>query len=234
MKKLFQLLRANATAPAPLRAETVENTAVLYIYDVIDSTWGVKALDVVKFIAGLKPEQKLAIRINSPGGDVFEARAIATAIKNHPGEKVAYIDGLAASAATTISLSVDRVEIAEGSFFMIHNAWTMAMGDKNSLMETAALLDKVDDAIANDYAKKTGATRDDIAGLMNAETWLSAQEAVEKKFADAIQGDNKDSKNNLNKWDLSAYDNAPQIKQESNFEQVRALNEKRLRLLSII
>lgn len=235
MKKLYQLLRNNAAAPAPLRAENKDQEATLYIYDVIDSFWGVRALDVATFLVSLAAGTRLNVRINSPGGDVFEARAISTAIKNFKGPKTVYIDGLAASAATTIALAGDSVEIAEGSFFMIHNAWTLAMGDKNSLLETAALLDKVDAAIAADYSKKTGKDNAAIAELMNAETWLSAQDAVDQGFCDKLQEGSQ--ANDLKQWNLSAYDKAPKLESkipEPNFEQVRAQNERRLQLFSRI
>lgn len=235
MKKLYQLLRNNAAAPAPLRAETANSEATLYIYDVIDSFWGVRAIDVATFLNTLTDGTKLNVRINSPGGDVFEARAISTAIKNYKGQKTVYIDGLAASAATTIALAGDSVEIAEGSFFMIHNAWTFAMGDKNSLLETADLLGKVDIAIAADYANKTGKDEKAIAELMDAETWMNAQEAVDSGFCDKLQESAKTQ--NHKRWNLAAYDNAPQIENEipeTNHEHLRAQNERRLNLFSRI
>ena len=244
MKKLFQLLKNNAqaTKPGPIVAAVENDQVTIYMYDVISADWGISALDVARVISTLDPDTTLNIRLNSPGGDVFEARAISTAIKNHPGKVVVYIDGLAASAATTIASAADAVEIAEGSFYMIHNAWTFAMGDKSVLRETADLLEKVDGAISNDYASRTGIGQEEIAAMMDAETWLDAQQAVDMKFADRLQPEGKKKNTSAKTWNLSAFDNAPEIltkKQEEiiipeNYAAMRANNERRLRLLSIV
>ena len=89
---------------------------------------------------------------------------------------------------------------------MIHNAWTLAMGDKSTMLDTAALLDKIDGTIADDYAKKAGVTKDQAAEWMNAETWFTADEAVASKLADRVVGE----KVKAQAWNLSAYNNAPE------------------------
>lgn len=249
MKKLMQLLRDNAAKDRkPLnlvRAEGNTTAATLYIYDVIDAYWGIGAQEVAKAIAGLDPATTLHLRINSPGGDVFEATAIAAAIAQHAGKTIAHIDGLAASAATTIASAANEVEIADGGFYMIHNAWTLAMGDKTAMRDTANLLDKVDGSIANTYAKKTGATAEQIVQWMNAETWFTAQEAVDNGFADrlampAAQADNNAA--NAAAFNLAAYDKTPQALLEAkappepkapDYAALRAANQRRLRLLQI-
>src|SRR3954471_4637366 len=106
MKRLMQMLRENAsTERKPLNMVRAEGStdATLYVYDVIDSYWGVNATDVSKAISGLDPSTTLHVRINSPGGDVFEARAISAAIRNFGGKTIGHVDGLAASAATDIA-----------------------------------------------------------------------------------------------------------------------------------
>lgn len=231
MKKLVQLIRANASRePVQIKAEG--DSATLYLYDVIDPYWGVNANDFNKALAELKGKA-VNLRINSPGGDVFDGRAMATAIAEH-GNVTAYIDGLAASAATYVALAAKSVVMAEGGFFMIHNAWTMAYGNKNDLTETAALLDKIDASLVNDYAKKTGKSAEEIAAWMNAETWFSAQEALDNGFVDSIG----DAPAANNKWDLSAYANAPKIEPKQDDEAelaalVRQRNLNRLRLHEI-
>ena len=115
------------------------------------------------------------LRINSPGGDVFAARAMEQALKEHPAKIVTHIDGVAASAATYIALAGDEVRMADGAMFMIHNAWTYAAGDKNDLTKTATLLAKIDGTLAKTYADATGKDVKEIAKLMDAETWFTAQ-----------------------------------------------------------
>jgi ATP-dependent Clp protease, protease subunit len=246
MKKLMQLLRDNAAKERqPLnlvRAEGNTTDATLYIYDVIDAYWGVSAQEVAKAIAGLDAETTLHLRINSPGGDVFEATAIAAAIAQHAGKTVAHIDGLAASAATTIASAADEVEISDGGFYMIHNTWTIAMGNKKDMLDTANLLDKLDGSIVNTYAKKTGATAEQIVQWMDAETWFTAQEAVDNRFADRLASPASKADNRAaGAYNLSVYEKTPkallepkkQEPAEPDFAAMRASNERRLRLLQI-
>ena len=124
----MQLFLDNVTAPRSARIEQAGREATVYIYDVIGGDWGgVGARDFVPQLVALDVDT-IHLRINSPGGDVFEGRTIATALAQHPAKVIAHIDGQAASAATYVALAADEVEIAEGGFFMIHNAWTIAIG----------------------------------------------------------------------------------------------------------
>ncbi len=230
MKKLVQLIRNNASRN-PVKISAEGDAATIYLYDVIDPYWGVGAAEFNKTLAELSG-QAVTLRINSPGGDVFDGRAMATAIAQH-GNVTAYIDGLAASAATYVAIAAKSVIMAEGSFFMIHEAWTMAYGNKHDLTETAGLLDKIDGSIINDYAKKAGKSVEEIAAWMKAETWFTAQEALDNGFVDSIG----DAPTANNRWDLSAYSNAPKIEQKQdnspNWEVVRQRNLNRLRLHEI-
>lgn len=229
MQKLLQLLRNNATQkPQPLQLvrNEAQNDATLYIYDVIDKWWGVSSQSVAQAIAGLDANTTLHLRINTPGGDVFEGRAIRTAIQQHKGPSIAHIDGLCASAGTTIADGADEVEITEGGFYMIHNGWTWMYGNKHDCRKTADLLDKIDAAIIADYAKRTGVDTEQLVQWMDAETWFTAQEAVEHGFANRIMAlPDKSGASNLagapgaqqlansaqpKLWDVSAFDNAPQ------------------------
>lgn len=233
MKQLVQLIRNNASRElAKVRGEG-DTSATLYLYDVIDPYWGVSAAEFNKALAELA-DKEVTLRINSPGGDVFDGRAIATAIAQH-GNVTAYIDGLAASAATYVAIAAKSVVMAEGSFFMIHEAWTFAYGNKHDLSETAALLDKIDGSIVNDYTKKTGKSVEEVAAWMKAETWFNAQEALDNGFVDSI-GDAPAANNH---WNLSAYKNAPKIEQKKeepptpDWEAIRQRNLNRLRLHEI-
>jgi ATP-dependent Clp protease protease subunit len=103
--------------------------ATILLYDVIDPWWGVAAKDFIAALAG-DHAPTIHLRINSPGGDVFEARAMATAIRQHKSNVIAHIDGVAASAATYIAvIAAKEVEMSDGAFFMIHQAWALAMGN---------------------------------------------------------------------------------------------------------
>lgn len=228
--QLLKLLRDNAKLEiSNLRVENKDDTADIYLYDVIDDYFGISATAFNKELSALKGKP-VNLRINSPGGDVFAGRAMATAIANH-GNVTAYIDGLAASAATYVALAAKEVQIADGAMFMIHNAWTMAFGDKTDLTATASLLDKIDQTIIADYAKKTRKPTDEIAAMMTAETWMSAQEALDGGFVDSIFTGNKIE----NKWDLSAFENAPVAKEIAEEQPItnhlREACERRLRLL---
>jgi len=249
--KLMDLMRSNAAVdrrPLSLVRNEAATEATLYIYDVIDPYWGIGAESVVKEIAGLDPAVTLNVRINSPGGDVFEGRAMASAIRGHKGRTIAYVDGLAASAATTIASACAEVVMGEGSFYMIHNSWSIVWGNKADMMDMASLLGKIDQAIADDYARsnRKGKTVADMVSWMDAETWFSAQEAVDNGFADQIastaSADDKgsDSANaaaNPLTWNLSAYEKAPaaliQRPVARDPTAVRAANERRLRLIEL-
>lgn len=230
-RRLLQLIRDNATkGGSPLKVENAAESATIYLYDIIDSYFGVAAESFNKELMALKGKP-VSLRINSPGGDVSDARAMATVIAQH-GDVTAYIDGLAASAATYVALAANKVHMADGSFFMVHNAWTLAYGNKNDFMELAALLDKFDQSIVNDYAKKTGKPIAEITEWMNAETWFTAQEALDNGFVDSVT----DGKKVENKWNLSAYANAPKAEEKTDDEiwnAQRESAERRLRLLTI-
>lgn len=223
--KLMQLLKDNAradAAPAVLRCEAADDGAHIYVYDVIDSFWGASAAGLVSALAAADGKD-VHMHINSPGGDVFEARAMAAAVVGYAGKVTAHIDGVAASAATYLALAASEVRMTAGGLFMIHNAWTVAMGDKNDFTSTADLLNKIDGTISADYARKTGASTEQIASWMDAETWFTAQEALDAKFIDVIDRNSK-SDGAKDKWNLSAYANAPA--KETPKEPEPDLNEK--------
>lgn len=205
--KIHQLLRDNAgREKRPVNLVRNGAAASLYIYDVIDAYWGVSAQSVVDAVNAASDADTLNVYINSPGGDVFEGRAIMAAISRFKGNTVAHIDSLCASAATSIALACGEVRMSEGAFFMIHNASALVWGDKSEMRETADLLEKVEGAIVNDYTKKTGKDDDQVRAWMDAETWFSAAEALENGFIDSITTTDKKTKNT---WNLAAFGNAP-------------------------
>ncbi|CAC6808462.1 TPA: Clp protease ClpP [Staphylococcus aureus] len=140
-----------------------------------------------KDIADSLPDtnEDIDVIINSGGGDVYSGSEIYTSLKTYPGKVNIKIVGVAASAASVIAMAGDHIEISPTAQMMIHNAWTMAMGDINEMQKTVDMLDGVNRGIANAYINKTGKTEDEILSLMNKETWFNAQDAVEHGFADS-------------------------------------------------
>lgn len=236
----MQLLQNNnREAAKALRVENDVDTSTIFLYGVIDQYFGVSAEDLAKELDNLRGKA-VKLRINSPGGDVFDGRAMYAAIRQH-GNVTAQIDGLAASAATYVAMAAKSITMVDGGFMMIHNAWTFAFGNKNDFIELADLLDKFDESIMNDYIKKTGKSKEDLIAMMNAETWMNASEAKEMGFIDSIFDGEVTIDDQLasNAWDLSAFDNTPKAltepkpePQDNIWSRKRALAEKRLRILT--
>lgn len=208
--QLPKLLRDNADRPRDFRVVAKGDSAEIYLYDVIgEDFWtgaGITADMFLNAVESIKADT-IHLRIDSPGGDVFAARNIVSAMRRSNVRFVAHIDSLAASAASVIAVAADEVLIARGAMMMIHNAWTIATGDHQKMQSTAELLKKIDGTIIADYAEKTGMDKADISALMNAVTWMTDDETVQKGFADAVEPSNKSRPKN--RWDLSAYSNAP-------------------------
>lgn len=133
-------------------------------------------------------EGDVTVRINSPGGDVFEGFAIYNLLKQHEGKVTVYIDGLAASAASIIAMAGDIVHMPETAMMMIHDPWTIAVGDAADMQKTAELLSAIKDSIVPAYTEKTGMPADEVAAMMAAETWLTGAQAISMGFASDIEG----------------------------------------------
>jgi len=184
-----------------------ENEATVYIYDEI-GWFGIMAETFVKEMETIKAKT-VHIRLNTPGGDVFDGTAIANAIKQHKSKTIIHIDGLAASIGSIIALAGDEIHMAENAFFMFHEAWSFVIGNASNMRDEADLLDKIDGVLAKTYAKKTGKEVNEIKDLMSAETWLTAEEALEMGMIDSIEEDEKDEKAKANLFDLSVFANVP-------------------------
>lgn len=180
--------------------------AELFLYDEIGG-WGTLAEN---FIAELKAvtAPKLRVRMSSPGGSVFEGIAVANALRSHPAEVTAQVDGIAASIASVIAMAADRVVMQPQTTLMIHDASGLCAGDAADMQEMAELLDKLSDNIADAYAAKAGGTREQWRELMRAETWYLAEEAVAAGLADECmpmpkRGDGEPEMRHA--FDLTAY-----------------------------
>ena len=130
---------------------------------------------------------ELRIYINSGGGDVFAGQAIHSMLKRHSATKIVYIDGLAASIASVIAMAGDKIIMPTNAMMMIHNCWTIALGNADEMRKIADDLDKIDESIIAAYVAKTGLEEADIVELMEDETWMTAQDAIDYGFADEIE-----------------------------------------------
>ena len=128
----------------------------------------------------------IVIYVNSPGGDCVAASQIYTMLMEYKGRVTVKIDGIAASAASVISMAGTEVLMAPTSLLMIHNPLTVAIGDTEEMQKAIAMLDEVKESIITAYELKTGMSRAKLAHLMDAETWMNAQKAIELGFADGI------------------------------------------------
>lgn len=157
----------------------------IYFNDMIDDWFGVSAAMVVSALLDADGRDVL-VHLNSPGGMYTEGLAIHSAFKQYSGNVTFRIAGMAASAASFVMLSGNRIEITEGSLVMIHDAWDMTVGDASEHRKTADLLDKVSNSIAGMYAGKGGGEVAGWRALMETETWYAGQEAVDAGLVDTL------------------------------------------------
>ena len=137
-------------------------------------------------IENLGDVENITLHINSPGGSVFSAVAIANTLKNHKAKITANIDGLAASAATIITSACDTVKMPKNALFMVHNPITFAYGNNQDMQKTLEMLNKVKNSIIETYLNKAKTDKETLSELMDNETWMSAEEAKEYGFVDEI------------------------------------------------
>jgi len=161
----------------------------LYFYDVIGpSNWGYIGADEVVEELSKRQGQKVIARINSPGGSVDEGIAIFNALRRHDGGVEVVVDSMAASIASVIAMAGKKVTMAVGSRMMIHDPWTIAAGNAKQLRKQAEVLEKYRDGIIETYNTRSKKTKEEIIEIMDAETWLSADEAIQGGFADIVEG----------------------------------------------
>lgn len=157
-----------------------------------------------------KAEDDVCLHINSGGGDVFAANAMAELVRQYSRGKVtASIEGLAASAASYFALTADVVEIAPNALFMIHNPYGYCEGEAADMRKTADMLDVVKQTIVNQYVAKTGMSAEQIGAYMDAETWFSAEQAVKYGFADGYTASDMKIAACINKKMLDHFKFAP-------------------------
>ena len=178
----------DTTAPAILARKG--DDAELYLYQPIGmDTFGdsTTATQVVEHLKSCQGARSVTVHINSPGGEVFDGLAIYNELARFPAKKTVIVDGIAASIASVIAMAGDRIVMAPGSEMMIHNAHTVAVGDADKLRKVADRLEQANANIRGIYAARTRQTDESLCGLMDAETFMSADRAVELGFADCVE-----------------------------------------------
>lgn len=148
--------------------------------------FGISAKAFIDELSNSPDASEIHLSIHSNGGDVMDGWAIANAIKNHPAKVTAKVEGLAASMASVIAMAADEVQMPDNTFMMIHNAKAGIYGDAKEVSDMAETLQKVQDGIVNVYVQRTGLSAEEVSELMNKETYLTAEEAVDKGFADTV------------------------------------------------
>ncbi len=198
------------------------NAVEISIYDEIGD-YGTSAK---KFIDDLKSVGKkdITIRMNSVGGSVFDGLAIYNVLRSHKGYVNVKIEGLSASIATIIALAGDNIEMAENGFFMIHNPFGGSMGDAEEMRKTADLLDKIKQELVNIYAKKTQMSDETIANMMDEETWLTSQEAMDMGFIDTITEPIKVAA----KFDFSKFTNVNEEEVKNKLELISNIKKTKM------
>lgn len=175
-----------AAAPSANGADT---DTTISMFDVIgEDGWTGGGVTASRISAALRSigNKDITVRINSPGGDMFEGIAIYNLLRAHPAKVTVEVLGWAASAASIIAMAGDDIRMGLGSFMMVHNAWGMVIGNRHDMREAAILFDQFDAALADIYQARTGMKRADIEQLMDAETFMAAAQAVEYGFADVV------------------------------------------------
>lgn len=196
-------------AKGSYRVENKEDNATVYLYDEI-GWFGVEAEQFVKDVNAITAKT-IHVRLNSPGGSVFDGMAIYNTLKQHKSKVVAHIDGLAASITSVIAMAADEVRASEESYLMIHEPWSIVLGGAEDMRHEADLLDKVGGTISATYQRKSGKEADEIAGMMKAETWFTGAEALEAGFVDVLEEIGEDAKAKASPilFDLSVFANTP-------------------------
>jgi ATP-dependent protease ClpP protease subunit len=184
-----------------IRAASTDVTEI-DLYDEI-GFWGVTASMMRSRLRDAKGD--ITLRINSPGGDVFDGVAIYNDLVAHQGKVRVEITGLAASIATIIAMAGDEIAIADNAFFMIHNSWVLTIGDRHDHQQSIDIMEKIDDSLARTYASRSKVGIRAVKQMMDDETWLTGKEAREQGFADSALAATQAKA----KFDLSVFGKVP-------------------------
>jgi ATP-dependent Clp protease protease subunit len=195
---------------------------IIDLYDEIGA-YGVSAKDFGAQLNDITGD--IVLRINSPGGDVFDGLAIFNSLVAHDGHVRVEITGVAASAASIIAMAGDEIAIAENAFVMIHNAWSLTIGNAEDHDETSDLLGQIDNSLAGTYAKRTGQDIRVIKEMMSEETWLDSADAKANGFVTEIIA----ARSANARFDMSVYAKAPtQLASEESLNDINIRDLERI------
>ncbi|WP_426450659.1 head maturation protease, ClpP-related [Paenibacillus sp. S-38] len=186
----------------------------VYIYgDIVSYQWDESDTTAQSFrdgLQGLGEVKTLNVYINSPGGSVFQGQAIHTMLQRHKAHVNVHVDGVAASIASVIAMAADTIYMPKNAMMMIHNPWTYASGNAKDLRKVADDLDQIAQSIIEAYLTKTGEkmSREQLVDLLDAETWLTAQECYDYGLCDQIV-ESVEIAASINTEQLSRYKNVP-------------------------
>lgn len=192
--------------------KATNNVAQIDIFgDIVSEKWFDEETSATSFRDALKElgdVTTINLSINSGGGSVFDGIAIYNMLKSHKATVNVYVEGLAASIASVIAMAGDTITMRSGSMMMVHMPWTLSQGNAEEMRRTADTLEKTGDSIVDIYSERTGISSDEIRNIMNDETWLSAEEAVEQGWATKL--DKKEAvMNSVPKEILGRFSNVP-------------------------
>lgn len=173
-------------------AAVADDPNTVTIYDVIgEDMWTGGGFTAKRMSGALRAIGKndVTVKVNSPGGDMFEGIAIYNLLREHPAKVTIDVMGWAASAASIIAMAGDQIRMGLGTFMMVHNAWGVVIGNRHDMRDAAKLFDGFDSAIADIYEARTSMDRKAIEKLMDAETFMGPSQAVENGFADLVMED---------------------------------------------
>lgn len=183
---------------------SANDQAEILVYDVIGWPYN-DAGDLVRYVNSLG-DKDILVRLNTPGGDVFDGMAIFNALANHKGKVTIRIEALAASMGSVLAMAGKEIQAYSNTMMMIHDPWTYMAGNQYELREMADLLEKISGQMLDVYAGRSKVGKREMKEIMKAETWYTAKEAKEKGFIDTILETGKAAKA---QFDLTMYTNAP-------------------------
>jgi ATP-dependent Clp endopeptidase proteolytic subunit ClpP len=184
MPKLIELVKNNSGFSITNKSET---KAEILLYSSIGESYFEDSISAKTFSEELKKlpssVKEITLRVNSPGGSVFDGMTIYERLKSHPAKVTAYVDGLAASIASIIIMAADEIIVGDGAAIMIHKPMSFVAGNSLELERMIDVLDKIENQMISIYAKKTGMTRSEISAALAKETWYTSDEAIEAGLA---------------------------------------------------
>jgi ATP-dependent Clp protease protease subunit len=187
MKNVLKL-KENETGLKVIHNKKTDAYEILMYGAIGENPWDDSAISANSFMKELNAipanAKEIHLRVNSPGGSVFDGMTMFERLKQHNAKVIAYVDGIAASIASLIIMGADEIVIGEGGFLMIHKPMAGAYGNTEELNRTVDILDKIEEQMISIYVKKTGLSRIELSRMLSEETWITADESIEMNFVD--------------------------------------------------